>query len=139
MSPELVMKRPPAQSCGSEPQRVETENDRSHRLGNKTTYREKLQRTSLLIFCHRFPFASFLLLFSALKSVPFTARSAKRSSRLFCDSVFTDEVTSLNSLCLSLFLLPCAAAFLVQEQTLRNGFVKGCDTVNHTKHKHNVL
>uniref|UniRef100_A0A665VIH7 Formin-like protein 1 n=1 Tax=Echeneis naucrates TaxID=173247 RepID=A0A665VIH7_ECHNA len=28
----------------------------------------------------------------ALKSVPFTARSAKRSSRLFCDSVFSDEV-----------------------------------------------
>lgn len=37
------------------------------------------------------------LLSSALKSVPFTARSAKRSSRLFCDSVFSDEVTSLNS------------------------------------------
>ncbi|KAI4807901.1 hypothetical protein KUCAC02_027676 [Chaenocephalus aceratus] len=31
---------------------------------------------------------------TALKSVPFTARSAKRSSRLFCDSVFSDEVTS---------------------------------------------
>uniref|UniRef100_A0A8C4EUC7 Formin-like protein 1 n=1 Tax=Dicentrarchus labrax TaxID=13489 RepID=A0A8C4EUC7_DICLA len=30
---------------------------------------------------------------TALKSVPFTARSAKRSSRLFCDSVFSDEVT----------------------------------------------
>uniref|UniRef100_A0A665VIS2 Formin-like protein 1 n=1 Tax=Echeneis naucrates TaxID=173247 RepID=A0A665VIS2_ECHNA len=29
---------------------------------------------------------------TALKSVPFTARSAKRSSRLFCDSVFSDEV-----------------------------------------------
>ncbi|KAI3365012.1 hypothetical protein L3Q82_000952 [Scortum barcoo] len=28
---------------------------------------------------------------TALKSVPFTARSAKRSSRLFCDSVFSDE------------------------------------------------
>ncbi|XP_069560575.1 formin-like protein 1 isoform X2 [Brachyistius frenatus] len=31
---------------------------------------------------------------TALKSVPFTARSAKRCSRLFCDSVFSDEVTS---------------------------------------------
>uniref|UniRef100_A0AAQ5XEE9 Formin-like 1a n=1 Tax=Amphiprion ocellaris TaxID=80972 RepID=A0AAQ5XEE9_AMPOC len=29
---------------------------------------------------------------TALKSVPFTARSAKRSSRLFCDSVFSDEI-----------------------------------------------
>ncbi|XP_031700073.1 formin-like protein 1 isoform X3 [Anarrhichthys ocellatus] len=34
---------------------------------------------------------------TALKSVPFTARSAKRSSRLFCDSVFSDEVTSSSS------------------------------------------
>uniref|UniRef100_A0A3Q3FCY6 FH2 domain-containing protein n=2 Tax=Labrus bergylta TaxID=56723 RepID=A0A3Q3FCY6_9LABR len=29
---------------------------------------------------------------TALKSVPFTARSAKRSSRLFCDSVFSEEI-----------------------------------------------
>uniref|UniRef100_A0A096LYD6 Formin like 1 n=1 Tax=Poecilia formosa TaxID=48698 RepID=A0A096LYD6_POEFO len=31
---------------------------------------------------------------TALKSAPFTARSAKRSSRLLCDSFFSDEVTS---------------------------------------------
>uniref|UniRef100_A0A3Q3EWN2 FH2 domain-containing protein n=1 Tax=Labrus bergylta TaxID=56723 RepID=A0A3Q3EWN2_9LABR len=44
---------------------------------------------------------------TALKSVPFTARSAKRSSRLFCDSVFSEEVTSLNpsQLCFSAALL----------------------------------
>uniref|UniRef100_A0A3B5L3A4 FH2 domain-containing protein n=1 Tax=Xiphophorus couchianus TaxID=32473 RepID=A0A3B5L3A4_9TELE len=34
---------------------------------------------------------------TALKSVPFTARSAKRSSRLLCDSFFSDEVTSSHS------------------------------------------
>uniref|UniRef100_A0A3B3TYH0 FH2 domain-containing protein n=1 Tax=Poecilia latipinna TaxID=48699 RepID=A0A3B3TYH0_9TELE len=34
---------------------------------------------------------------TALKSAPFTARSAKRSSRLLCDSFFSDEVTSSNS------------------------------------------
>lgn len=31
---------------------------------------------------------------TALKSVPFTARSGKRSSRLLCDSVFSDDSPS---------------------------------------------
>uniref|UniRef100_G3NKE2 Formin-like 1a n=1 Tax=Gasterosteus aculeatus aculeatus TaxID=481459 RepID=G3NKE2_GASAC len=42
---------------------------------------------------------------TALKSVPFTARSAKRSSRLFCDSVFSDEVTLPPPYCFSLLQL----------------------------------
>uniref|UniRef100_A0A669DTT6 Formin like 1 n=1 Tax=Oreochromis niloticus TaxID=8128 RepID=A0A669DTT6_ORENI len=41
---------------------------------------------------------------TALKSVPFTARSAKRSSRLFCDSVFSEEVMSSNLLLLIMTL-----------------------------------
>lgn len=36
----------------------------------------------------------FSLGFSALKAVPFTARSGKRSSRLFCDSGFSDDSPS---------------------------------------------
>uniref|UniRef100_A0AAX7SGQ4 Formin-like 1a n=1 Tax=Astatotilapia calliptera TaxID=8154 RepID=A0AAX7SGQ4_ASTCA len=41
---------------------------------------------------------------TALKSVPFTARSAKRSSRLFCDSVFSEEVMFSNPLLLIMTL-----------------------------------
>lgn len=68
--------------------------------------------------------SSVSLVSSALKSVPFTARSGKRCSRLLCDSVFSDDSPSQipwysAGLCFSSALLAVLMfVFSHQEQTL---------------------
>ncbi|KAF3853978.1 hypothetical protein F7725_014666 [Dissostichus mawsoni] len=69
-------------------------------LGNKVSMASKLPQMDLIAELKKRQVSPLVRegkdgaiedIITALKSVPFTARSAKRSSRLFCDSVFSDE------------------------------------------------
>ncbi|KAM4524350.1 formin-like protein 1 isoform 2-T2 [Odontesthes bonariensis] len=70
-------------------------------IGNKVPVMSKLPQMDLIAELKRRQVSPLVRegkdgaiedIITALKSVPFTARSAKRSSRLFCDSVFSDEI-----------------------------------------------